>query len=68
LTSGGEENRDFESGTDPDAGIVSRKGKATGAKAEYCFNCKLKNKCTTNKRGRRVNRPEEADKGRFFSR
>lgn len=31
------------------------------AKAEDCFNCKLKDKCTTNKRGRRVNRPEEGE-------
>jgi transposase len=31
------------------------------AKAEDCFNCKLKDKCTTNKRGRRVNRQEEGE-------
>ena len=31
------------------------------AKAEDCFNCKLKDKCTTNRRGRRVNRQEEGE-------
>jgi transposase len=31
------------------------------AKAEDCFNCKLKDKCTTNKRGRRVNRQEAGE-------
>jgi transposase len=31
------------------------------AKAEDCFNCELKDKCTTNQRGRRVNRQEEGE-------
>lgn len=31
------------------------------AKAEDCFNCELRDKCTTNKRGRRVNRQEEGE-------
>jgi transposase len=31
------------------------------AKAEDCFNCELRERCTNNKRGRRVNRPEEGE-------